>query len=94
MTLYLTFINPQNFSGKLKVLDKYIPSKTVSVITVLDRNNCDLPRREAVMQSFRSASVSVSRVPSQFLFLCSDSSGAVCFQGTNVSACTCPLPGL
>lgn len=40
MTLYLTFVNPQTLSGKLKILDEYIPSKNVYVITVLDGNNC------------------------------------------------------
>lgn len=34
-------------------------------------------------RSCESASVGASSLPSRFLFLCSDSSGAVCFQGTN-----------
>lgn len=78
----------------LRFLDKYIPSKNVYVITALGSNNCDLPRKETVIQSFKLALVSVSSVPSWFLFLFNDSSGAVCFQGTHVSVCTCPFPGL
>lgn len=61
---------------------------------MLDGNNCTCQEREAVRRSLESALVSVSSFPSPFLFLCSDSSGALCFQGTSVSVCTCPLPGL
>lgn len=85
------FFSSSDF-GKFKILDEYILSKNTYVFTVLDSNSCDLPRH-AVMQSFKSASVSV-QCSSWFLFLCSDSSGAVCFQGTPVSVCTCLLPDL
>lgn len=94
MTFYLTFINSQTLNGKLKILDKYSPSKNVYVINALGSNNCDLPRKEAVIRSFKLALVSVSSVPSWFLFLFCDSSGAICFQGTHISVCTCPFPGV
>lgn len=59
MTLYLRgfFFSSSDF-GKFKILDEYILSKNIYVFTVLDSNNCDLPRH-AVMQSFKSVSVSV-----------------------------------
>lgn len=75
-------------------MDIRIPSKTAHVITVLDSDNCDLPRREAVRPRASCRPLSVCLVPSRFLFLCSDSSGAMCFQGSSVSVCTRPLPGL
>lgn len=51
------FFSSSDF-GKFNILGEYILSKNTYVFTVLDSNSCDLPRH-AVMQSFKSASVSV-----------------------------------